>query len=230
MSASLWLTAQLEREFGQYAGVDEVGLGCWAGPLFACAVIINDYTWPEIDQLGDSKVIGPRKRTFLARRIKEECYYGLGRGEVEEIDTLGLRKAHILAIERAVAQLRESVEVTAVVIDGDAMDIDLGETPIRFIRKGDDLIPAISAASIVAKVTRDAFMTELHEEYPMYHWDKNAAYGSPEHQAALAEYGLSPYHRRSFKPIGRIAHARGDCCGGEKPACCFMHAPKEHHR
>lgn len=228
---SLWLTAQLAREYGSYAGVDEVGLGCWAGPIFAAAVVIDNYDWPEVDQLRDSKVLGPRKRTFLARRIRDECRWAIGRAEVSEIDTVGLRKAHASAIERAVTALREMVDVPAVVIDGDAFDINLAdELPVRFVRHGDDLIPAIAAASIVAKVERDAHMTELHEEYPQYRWDQNAAYGTADHRKALQEHGLSPHHRRSFKPVGRIAHARGECCDGTEPACCFMHAIKEPKR
>lgn len=224
---SLWLTTLLEEEFGKYVGVDEVGLGCFAGPIFAAAVVIDNFRWAEVDQLRDSKVVGPRKRAFLARRIKEECAWAIGRAEVSEIDTLGLRVAHAKAIERAVEGLKaQKVPTLAVVIDGDAFDIDLGDLPVRFIRHGDDLIPAISAASIIAKVDRDAHMTELAKEYPQYGWENNAAYGTPEHKAAMKEHGLSPHHRRSFKPVGRIAHELGDCCDGTKPACCFMFAPK----
>ncbi len=224
---SLWLTTQLEREYGAYVGVDEVGLGCFAGPIYAAAVVIVNYDWPEIDQLGDSKAIGPRKRTFLAARIKKECKWAIGQATSEEIDELGIRSAHAKAIERAVTGLRrQRVPTPAVVIDGDAFDINLGPLPVRFIRHGDSIIPAISAASIIAKVDRDAYMTELAKEYPEYGWESNAAYGSPEHKAAMEEHGLTPYHRRSFKPVGRIAHARGDCCDGTKPACCFMHAAK----
>lgn len=224
---SLWLTNQLEREYGAYVGVDEVGLGCFAGPIYAAAVVILNYDWPEIDQLGDSKAIGPRKRTFLAARIKEECQWAIGQATSAEIDELGIRLAHAKAIERAVEGLvSKNVPTPAVVIDGDAFDIDLGQLPVRFIRYGDSIIPAISAASIIAKVDRDAYMTELAEEYPEYGWERNAAYGSLEHKAAMKKYGLTPYHRRSFKPVGRIAHELGDCCDGTKPACCFMHAAK----
>lgn len=222
---SLWLTTQLEKEYGAYVGVDEVGLGCFAGPIYAAAVVIVNYDWPEIDQLGDSKAIGPRKRTFLATRIKAECKWAIGRAEVSEIDGLGIRAAHAKAIERAVAGLRRKhVPTPAVAIDGDAFDINLGKLPVRFIRHGDSIIPAISAASIIAKVDRDAHMAELAKEYPEYGWERNAAYGSPEHKAAMQEHGLTPHHRRSFKPVGRIARERGDCCDGTKPACCFMHA------
>lgn len=224
---SLWLTASLEKEYGAFAGVDEVGLGCLAGPVFAAAVVIDNYLWAEVDQLRDSKVVGPRKRVFLARRIKEECAWALGRAEVAEIDEFGLRVAHMRAIERAVSALRDKgVPIPAVIIDGDATDINLGDMPIRFIRHGDDIIPAISAASIVAKVARDAYMTELAEQYPMYGWDHNAAYGTEDHKRAMREHGLSPEHRRSFKPVGRVAYALNDCCDGMKPACCLLHAPK----
>lgn len=224
---SLWLTSLLEEEYGDYVGVDEVGLGCFAGPVFAAAVVIPHKLWPEIDQLRDSKTVGPRKRVFLARRIKEECAWAIGRSEVAEIDEFGLRVAHAWAIERAVVVLQDKgVPVPAVVIDGDAFDVDLGDLPVRFIRHGDDVIPAISAASIIAKVARDEHMTELAKEFPMYGWDHNAAYGTADHKAAMREHGLSPHHRRSFKPVGRIAHELGDCCDGTKPACCYMHAPK----
>ena len=223
---SLWLTNLLEREYGAYAGVDEVGLGSLAGPIYAAAVVITNYDWPEIDQLGDSKVIGPRKRIFLSARIKEECLWAIGLSTSSEIDEFGIRSAHAKAIERAVFGLQRSVTIPAVVIDGDAFDINLGKLPIRFIRHGDSIIPAISAASIIAKVDRDAHMTELAKKHPEYGWDSNAAYGSVEHKAAMDEHGLTPYHRRSFKPVGRVAHARGDCCDGTQPACCFMHAEK----
>lgn len=224
---SLWLTSQLEKEFGSYAGVDEVGLGCLAGPIFAAAVIITNYYWPEIDQLRDSKVVGPRKRIFLARRIKEECEWAIGRAEAAEIDEFGLRCAHATAIERAVTALQQTHGVIpAVVIDGDAFDLEIGDLPLRFIRHGDDLIPSISAASIIAKVARDDYMTELAKEFPEYGWEHNAAYGTEDHKVAMRKYGLSPHHRRSFKPVGRVAHLLGDCCDGNKPACCFMHAAK----
>ncbi len=225
MAISLWLTETLRNEFGAYAGVDEVGLGCWAGPVYACAVVIDNYLWPEIDQLRDSKTIGPGKRTFLSKRIKEECHWSIGTGSVEEIDTYGLRHAHALSIERAVAGLE--CAVPAVVVDGDAFDLALGEDmPTRFVRHGDDLIPAVAAASIVAKVARDRDMAELSKKFPEYGWDANHAYGTAQHRAALEEYGLTVHHRRSFKPVGRIAHKIGQCCDGTKPACCFMHAPK----
>ncbi len=226
-SVSIWLTSALEKEFGPYAGVDEVGLGCFAGPIFAAAVIIPNYDWPEVDQLGDSKTMGPRRRAALSKRIKEECDWAIGRSEVSEIDTLGLRRAHALAIQRAVTALEVEarVDIPAVIIDGDAFEIEL-DLPIRFIRYGDALIPSVSAASIVAKVDRDAHMTELAKEYPEYGWDENAAYGTPGHTAAMHKYGLTPHHRRSFKPVGRIAHELGDCCDGLQPACCFMYGMK----
>ncbi len=225
MVVSLWLTSQLEKEFSAYAGVDEVGLGCWAGPIYACAVVIERYdTWPEVDQLKDSKTVGPRKRVALARRIQEECHWAVGRAEVEEIDGLGIREAHALSITRAVAGLNAKLDkpVDGIVIDGQAFDIEF-DVPTRFVVHGDDLIPAISAASIVAKVERDALMSELHKDYPMYGWDQNNAYTSPQHRKALEEHGLSPHHRRSVKPVGRIAAKRGECCDGTKPACCFLH-------
>lgn len=222
---SLWLTSSLEKEYGAYAGVDEVGLGCFAGPVFAAAVIIDNYDWPEIDQLGDSKAIGPRKRVQLAKRIKEECVWGLGRGEVAEIDEFGIRIAHTRAIERAITNMqRKGIPIPAVIIDGDAFEIELGDLTVRFIRYGDSLIPSISAASIIAKVDRDAHMAELALEYPEYGWEHNAAYGTADHMAAMEKYGLSPHHRRSFRPVGRVAHKLGDCCDGTKPACCFMFA------
>lgn len=222
---SLWLTSQMEKEYGAYAGVDEVGLGCLAGPIFTAAVIITNYDWPEVDQLGDSKVIGPRKRAQLAKRIKEECKWGIGRAEAAEVDEFGIRVAHSKAIVRSIDALRnKNVPVPAVMIDGDAFDIDLGDLPVRFIRYGDGLIPSISAASIIAKIARDTLMAELAKEYPEYGWEHNAAYGTEDHKKAMREFGLTPHHRRSLRPVGRIAHELGDCCDGTKIACCFMFA------
>jgi len=98
---------------------------------------------------------------------------------------------------------------------------------VRFIRHGDDLIPAISAASIVAKVARDEHMTELAKDYPEYDWENNNAYGSAKHTAAMKKYGLTPHHRRSFKPVGRIAFELGDCCDADRAACCYMFIDKK---
>ncbi len=232
MPVSLWLTSQLEKEFKTYAGVDEVGLGCWAGPIYAGAVVIRAYdTWPEVDQLKDSKTVGPRKRTFIAQRIKEECDWAIGQASNDEIDEFGIRFAHSASITRAVRALTEKLgrKVDGVVIDGQAFDIELDDIATRFVVHGDDLIPAISAASILAKVERDALMDELDKEYPEYGWKSNNAYQSPQHRQALQEIGLTPYHRRSVKPVGRIAAARGDCCDGTKPACCFLHRKGEQH-
>jgi len=175
------------------AGVDEVGRGPLAGPVIAAAVILN----PEyfIDNLKDSKLLSHKKREYLSEQIKTySLAWAIGRAEVEEIDEINIFQASLLAMKRAVEKL--SILPEFVVVDGThCPKINI---PSKAIIRGDQLIPAISAASIIAKVTRDAEMVEYDKHYPGYDFSSHKGYGTKKHAEVLRKLGLSPIHRRSF--------------------------------
>jgi ribonuclease HII len=184
------------------AGVDEVGRGPLAGPVVAAAVILD----PErpIEGLRDSKALSPARREALAARIRERALaWALGRAEVEEIDRLNILWASLLAMRRAVALLVPPP--TSVLVDGNRCP-DL-PVPARAVVRGDATVPAISAASILAKVARDAEMVELDARFPGYGLARHKGYPSPEHLLALERLGPSAIHRRSFAPVARAAAA-----------------------
>ncbi|WP_420548903.1 ribonuclease HII [Curvivirga sp.] len=184
------------------AGVDEVGRGPWAGPVVTCAVIIDQKTFPKelFDQLDDSKKLSEKKREALYTQIQEHVIYAYGEASVEEIDELNILQATFLAMRRAVQSLSQKPD--AVLVDGNK-DPDLG-LPTQTVVKGDGKSLSISAASILAKVKRDHLMKSLAEDYPHYAWEKNAGYGTKAHQNGLAEKGVTPHHRKSFKPIAAL--------------------------
>ncbi len=179
------------------AGVDEVGRGPLAGPVVAAAVILG----PEVPAgLADSKKLTARRRERLAAIIRQSCVCGIGMASVAEIDSLNILRATLLAMERAVAAL--GVCPSLVLVDGNHCPD--WQWPSRAIIGGDGREPCISAASIIAKVHRDALMADLHQSHPQYGWDHNAGYGVPRHLAALAKHGPTPHHRRSFAPVSRF--------------------------
>lgn len=177
---------------GVVLGIDEVGRGPLAGPLTVCAVALPDE--PRIEGLNDSKKLSASRREAIAARVAEVAIaIGVAHVAPESIDALGmgvsLRQAMRMAIEDA------GVEPDAVLIDGNPVYVHPRETCVV---KGDATIACIAAASIVAKVTRDAIMVALDAEYPAYHFAENKGYGSAEHIQAIREHGLSPVHRASF--------------------------------
>ncbi len=178
------------------AGVDEVGRGPLAGPVVAAAVILNPDN--PVDGLVDSKAISEKKRVVLAEEIKTRClYWALGRAEVEEIDSINILQASLLAMRRAIMALRAPPEY--VVVDGNRCpDIPY---PSEAIVKGDATVPVISAASIIAKVARDNEMIQLDEVYPGYGLARHKGYPTRAHIQALAENGITIIHRRSFGPV-----------------------------
>ena len=182
------------------AGVDEAGRGPLAGPVIAAAVIL-DAARP-IDGLADSKVLTARKREELFILIKERALcWALGRAEVEEIDRLNILRASLLAMRRAVTAL--SLRPELVLVDGNqAPEVDY---PVQTIVRGDAMVPAISAASILAKVARDAEMHELDNLFPGYGFAQHKGYPTPAHLDALAKQGISAIHRRSFAPVRRVS-------------------------
>lgn len=181
------------------AGVDEVGRGPLAGPVIAAAVILDE-TKP-IAGLADSKVLSATRREELACLIRERALcWALGRAEVEEIDRLNILRASLLAMKRAVEVLSLSPEL--VLVDGNQAP-ELGY-PVQTIVRGDASVPAISAASILAKVTRDAEMCELDRQFPGYGFAQHKGYPTSVHLDALEKQGVSPIHRRSFGPVQRL--------------------------
>ncbi len=195
---------ELENEHsGLVCGVDEAGRGPWAGPVTAAAVIFDQSTLsPELAQsLNDSKKLSAKKREALIDQIKAGSIWALGEASVDEIDELNILQATFLAMRRAVQGLSQKPDYA--LIDGNKLPPELG-VPGNPVIKGDGLSCSIAAASIIAKVTRDQQMAKLAEDYPGYGWEKNAGYGVKLHQEGLATLGVTPHHRKSFKPIKKI--------------------------
>ena len=192
---------------GKVAGVDEVGRGAWAGPVFAAAAILSSRAaaTPELAGLDDSKAIGKRAREKYFEALARVCDAGdawlaLGHADVEEIDALNILGATMLAMQRAVAAL--PVAANSVLVDGNRVpDLPM---PATAIVNGDSLVLSIAAASIFAKVSRDRLMGELAQECPGFGWERNAGYGTRQHQDALASLGPTRHHRKSFAPIKKI--------------------------
>lgn len=181
------------------AGVDEVGRGPLAGPVVAAAVILDE-TRP-IEGLADSKTLSARRREELSALIKEcALCWALGRAEVEEIDRLNILQASLLAMRRAVIAL--SIQPGLVLADGN--QAPRLTCPVTTVVRGDATVPSISAASILAKVERDAEMCRLDGLFPGYEFSRHKGYPTPRHLEALAESGVSPIHRRSFSPVRRF--------------------------
>jgi ribonuclease HII len=184
------------------AGVDEAGRGPLAGPVVAAAVILDPAR--PIRGLADSKVLAPERREVLAKRIRERATaFAVALAAVEEIDTLNILWASMLAMQRAVEAL--GVPPEEVLVDGNRCPVVAYR--VRAIVGGDASVPSISAASILAKTARDAMLRELDREYPLYGFARHKGYATPEHLAALARHGPCPAHRRSFSPVVQSSFA-----------------------
>ena len=180
------------------AGVDEVGRGPLAGDVVAAAVIL---TGSPPEGVTDSKMLTPERREAVAERIRDEAVsWALGRATLAEIDELNILQASLLAMRRAVEALH--IQPSLVLVDGNRLPRWPYEA--RAIVKGDLTEPSIGAASILAKVQRDAEMLALHEHYPAYGFDRHKGYPTKAHLAALEIAGISPVHRRSFGPVRRL--------------------------
>jgi len=175
------------------AGTDEVGRGPLAGAVYACAVIFEKYfIFPEVK---DSKKLSEKKREFLFELImKEAVCHSIGIATEKEIDTINIRQASFLAMHRAI----ESLEIQPDYLLVDGFDLPEVKIPSEGIIKGDDKSFTIAAASIIAKVSRDAYMKDLDKKYPNYKFAKNKGYGTKEHIEAIKKYGITPVHRKSF--------------------------------
>ena len=188
---------------GLVAGVDEAGRGPLAGPVVAAAVILDDLH--PIQGLGDSKVISPRRRESLFDEIRARALCcAIASASVEEIDRLNILQATLLAMRRAVEALR--LPPHRVVVDGNRVPVL--RVPVAAVVKGDALVAAISAASILAKVHRDRLCHALHEQHPQYGFARHKGYPTAEHLAALQQHGACAEHRRSYAPVRAVLTAR----------------------
>ena len=181
------------------AGVDEVGRGCLAGPVFAAAVILNKDI--NIKGIKDAKKIPFKKRILLSKYIKKNSIYAVGTASVKEINKINILNASLLSMQRALDKLK--LKPSIVYIDGLFAPKGLKIKHKTFV-KGDEKITCISAASIVAKATRDLFMIRLGQKFPKYKWNKNFGYGTAEHLNGIRKYGITKHHRKNFKPIHNI--------------------------
>ena len=180
------------------AGIDEVGRGPLAGPVIAAAVILDRKNIPE--GINDSKKIPKAKRILLAEKIKENSIYAYGAASEIEIDEINILQASLLAMKRASDRL--SVAPKTTLIDGNFKP-DIKNNTISII-KGDSKSVSIAAASILAKVYRDEIMLKYSKQFPEYGFQTNSGYGTKEHLSALKNYGITPIHRKSFKPVHNI--------------------------
>jgi len=194
-------TLARENGFSRIAGVDEVGRGPLAGPVTAAAVVLNPSHIPA--GLNDSKALSAKKREALYDVIFEQADVCIAHASVEEIDELNILRASHLAMERAVAGL--SIAPDHLLIDGNMIPRGLTGSS-QAIVKGDARSVSISAASIVAKICRDRIMWDLAQQFPGYGWETNAGYPSKSHKEALVKLGVTPHHRRSFKPVHNILY------------------------
>ncbi len=194
-------TSAFERGFLHIAGVDEVGRGPLAGPVTAAAVILDPDNIP--DGLNDSKQLSEKKRLFLFEQLLEVADVSTAHASVREIEEQNILRASHIAMMRAVAGLQQTPD--HLLIDGKQLPrgLNLSADPIV---KGDTKSLSIAAASIVAKVRRDQIMVDLAQQHPGYGWEKNAGYPTPAHKAALLKLGVTPHHRRTFKPVHNILY------------------------
>lgn len=177
------------------AGCDEAGRGCYAGPVFAAAVILpKDFTHPF---LNDSKKLTVEQRNELRPLIEQVAVsYAVASVDNDEIDTINILKASFKAMHLAIAQLKQQPQM--LLIDGNRFTM-YPKIPHQCIIQGDGEYASIAAASVLAKTYRDEYMQQLHNEFPVYHWKSNKGYGTPAHRNAITEYGLCKYHRKSFR-------------------------------
>ena len=176
-------------------GTDEAGRGCLAGPVTAAAVILSESF--ENKLLNDSKVLSERKRNFLKPIIeKTSLCYSVSQIYPQEIDSINILNASIKAMHDAIVDLETLPHF--IIVDGNKFK-PINDIPYETIIKGDGKYLSIAAASVLAKTYRDEYMSKIHEEYPMYNWKQNKGYPTREHREAIKKYGITKYHRKSFR-------------------------------
>ena len=181
------------------AGVDEVGRGSLIGPVYAAAVILDKSIKKKL--LKDSKSLSRTKREVLSKYIKKNSVWAIGVASVKEIEKINILQASLLAMKRAIKKLKK--KPTLVLIDGNQVP-KIKDCKLRSVIKGDQKIPSISAASIIAKVTRDKMITNLGKKFKGYNWHKNYGYGTKEHLKAIKNLGITNQHRKNFSPINKL--------------------------
>ena len=181
------------------AGIDEVGRGSLIGPVYAAAVILKKTV--DCRLLKDSKSLTKKKREFLANYIKKNSIWAIGKASVKEIERMNILQASLLAMKRAVIKLKKKPSL--VLIDGNKLP-NIKNYKLSSVIKGDQKIPSISAASIIAKVTRDKMISALGKKFKGYYWDKNYGYGTKQHLKAIKNLGITSHHRKNFSPINKI--------------------------
>ncbi len=181
------------------AGVDEVGRGSWIGPVFSAAIILKKNINKNL--LKDSKKISAEKRKKLANYIKKNSIYSVGIASIKEIDKLNILQATLLSMKRAINNLKHKPNI--ILVDGVHAPKNTGYH-FKTIIRGDEKIPVISAASIIAKVARDRYITRLAKKYISYGWHTNFGYGTKKHKDAINKFGITNHHRKSFKPMHNI--------------------------
>ena len=181
------------------AGVDEVGRGSLIGPVYAAAVILDKSINKKL--LKDSKILTKSRREILSKYIKENSIWAVGKSSVEEIEKLNILQASLLAMKRAIKKLKKKPML--VLIDGSKIP-SLKNYNLKSVIKGDQKIPSISAASIIAKVTRDKMIANLGKKFKGYYLDKNSGYGTKQHLRAIKNLGITSHHRKTFSPINKL--------------------------
>ncbi len=190
--------------YSHVAGVDEVGCGCWAGPVFAGAVILP--LGVHLSHVRDSKLLSTSQRERLSEKIMHKAVaWAIGLASENEIDTLNIRRASGLAMQRAVTAL--TIQPEAVL--SDAFVVPSLDVPCKNVIRGDQMIVSVAAASIIAKVARDAYMKKMALLYPVYGFETHKGYGTRQHQEALTVHGACPIHRQSYRPVAIRVSSRG---------------------
>ena len=178
------------------AGVDEVGRGSLVGPVYAAAVILKKKV--DKKKLKDSKKLTKINRQILEKYIKKNSYWSIGSASLKEIEKLNILNASLLAMKRAIIKLKK--KPGQILIDGNKIP-KIKNYNLKYVIRGDEKIPEISAASIIAKVSRDRLITKMSKKYIKYSWNKNAGYGTKDHLSAIKKLGITKHHRKKFKPI-----------------------------
>ena len=185
------------------AGVDEVGRGSLIGPVYASAVILKKNC--DIKKLKDSKKLTKKERGVLNKYIKKNSYWSIASASRKEIEKLNILNASLLAMQRAIKKLKKKPGL--VLIDGNHIPV-MKNYNLKYVIKGDQKIPQISAASIIAKVSRDCLMKKISKNFLKYQWNKNCGYGTKVHIQAIRKFGITKHHRQTFKPIHNILSSK----------------------